>query len=159
MIWGNVIRVADATRAFLQADLDTQFDTWVVLPEELWLPGWGQQYTKPVVQLKKALYGHPQASAFWERHLRRILIDHLKMNPVEGHPSVFHHPGWQILVVIYVDDLFCAGPLKSQDTFWSMLREHVMLDDVEEIAQFLGRNHHFDPSWNSVCFRWHFNFS
>ena len=149
MVWGNVIRVADATRAFLQAELKTPHETWVVLPEELWLKHWSGGFRKPAVQLKKALYGHPQASAFWEQHLRKILIEAMKMTPVDGHPSVYHHSDWQLLVEVYVDDLLCAGPPKFQDLFWDHLRQHVMLDDIEELSQFLGRNHHFNPEYTT----------
>lgn len=38
MVWGNVIRVADATKAFLQAELMSLTPPYVELPPEMWLP-------------------------------------------------------------------------------------------------------------------------
>eukprot|EP00973_Karenia_brevis_P040383 5580145-Karenia_brevis.AAC.1 len=48
-------------------------ETWIVLPEEGrpqgWqhMPGWGD-FRRPVVRMRKALYGHPDAGTFWEKH-------------------------------------------------------------------------------------------
>ena len=71
LLWGNKLTAADCTRAFLQAWLVIEEETFVVLPRELWLDHWIGRYRQPTVQLKKALYGHPLASAFWELHLKQ----------------------------------------------------------------------------------------
>ena len=140
MMVGHVIRAADATKAFLQALLLAQIATYVELPPEMWLPEWGNRYKRPTVLLLRALYGHPQAG-YWDRHLRKTLIDGLKCVAVDGHPSVFFHEAWRLLIVVYVDDILVAGPSKSQDIFWVELRKTIQIDDVEELSQFLGRGH------------------
>ena len=58
--------------------------------------------------------------------------------PVDGHPSVYFHATWHLLVAVYVDDILAAGPLESQNQFWAALQTQVQLDDVEELSQFLG---------------------
>lgn len=136
------LRVADATKAFLQALLDATEETYVLLPPEMWHPSWIGRYHKPAVKLCRALYGHPLASAFWEKHLKRILVEVLGLVIVEGHPSAFYHPQWELLVVVYVDDILASGPSSSQDLFWDALKGHVHLDEVESLSQFLGRFHH-----------------
>ena len=69
LLWNNVIRVADAARAFLQADLLAKHDTFVSLPFEMWLPEWKGTFRIPIVRLDRALYGHPHAAALWDVHL------------------------------------------------------------------------------------------
>ena len=73
----SLIQQADAEQAYIQADLQGA-TTWVMLPEELWPEDWWvvsvdgprtPKYDKPVVILKKALYGHPDAGTYWEMHL------------------------------------------------------------------------------------------
>ena len=86
---GCMLRVADATRAFLQALLESSEDTYVILPHELWLPSWKGKFRQPTVRLRRALYGHPLASAYWDKHLRRVLVTSLGFEAVDGHPSVF----------------------------------------------------------------------
>ena len=57
--------LADAIRAYIQADLKgSRF--FVELPPEAW-PSWVklQDYRRPVVRLRKALYGHPDSGAMW----------------------------------------------------------------------------------------------
>ena len=141
MVFGHVIRVADATKAFLQALLLARIATYVELPPEMWLPEWGQKYKRPTVLLLRALYGHPQAGAYWDQHLRKTLIDGMHCVAVDGHPSVFFHETWKLLIVVYVDDILVAGPSSSQDEFWVELRKTIELDEVEELSQFLGRGH------------------
>ena len=63
---GWVCELADAESAYLQAEL-TGEATWVELPEFLWPSSWVGRFTRPMVLLKRALYGHPQAGLLWER--------------------------------------------------------------------------------------------
>ena len=63
---GNAISLAESR----QADLSEagEPDTWVILPEELWLDSWRWTYapgSKVVVRLKESLYGHPLAGKLW----------------------------------------------------------------------------------------------
>jgi hypothetical protein len=104
ILLGHKITTADCTRAFLQALLMMDEETYVLLPRELWLESWFGKYRQPTVRLQKALYGHPLASAFWDKHLRSVLVNKLGLASVEGHPSVYRCPRTGLLVVVYVDD-------------------------------------------------------
>eukprot|EP00435_Cladocopium_sp_Y103_P037733 s2261_g10.t1 len=144
MLTGHVIRVADAYKAYLQAMLLADADTFVTLPSELWKASWRGCFKQPMVRLLRALYGHPRAGAFWDLHLRQVLQGDMSLVPVDGHPSAFFHESWHLLIVVYVVDVLAAGPLESQDKFWAALRAEIQSDDVEELSQFLGRFHHLE---------------
>ena len=137
---GHVVRICDARKAYLQADLVSPVLTWVTLPPELWLPHW-RGFRRPTVLLRKALYGHPEASAHWERHLARILVEVVGLVPVQGHASCFWWAEWSLVVAVYVDDILASGPPASQDKFWEVLVTHVDLEEVMELDKFLGRAH------------------
>jgi len=69
---GNATQVADAPAAYVQADLKGT-PCWVHLPEDAWpddpvLRAKFAGLRKPVVPLRKALYGHPDSGTFWEQH-------------------------------------------------------------------------------------------
>ena len=71
----NSVSCSDAIQAYLQSELKEE--TYVVLPRELWLPGWAERFgidAKLVVRLRKSLYGHPQAGRLWQEYLSRILV-------------------------------------------------------------------------------------
>ena len=97
-----------------QALLDATEETYVLSPPEMWHPSWIGRYHKPAVKLRRALYGHPLASAFWEKHLKRILVEVLGLVIVEGHPSAFYHPQWELLLVVYVDDMLMTYSLRDR---------------------------------------------
>ena len=138
---GNKLTAADCTRAFLQAMLLVEQETYVVLPQELWLDSWFGKFRQPTVRLKKALYGHPLASACWDMHLKQVLLADLGLVPVEGHPSAYMCPQTRLLVVIYVDDVLVAGPQEHHFQFWDSFRKHIEIDEVEPLNQFIGRDH------------------
>ena len=110
LLKGHKLTAADCARAFLQAFLLMDEETYVVLPKELWLDSWHGKFRQPTVLLQKALYGHPLAPAFWQMHLRQVLTGELGLVAVDGHPSVFRRPKTCLLVVVYVDDVLVSGP-------------------------------------------------
>ena len=62
------VQMADAVQAYIQATLRGT-PCWIELPPEA-VPSecnWGR-YRRPVVPVRKALYGHPDAGTFWEQH-------------------------------------------------------------------------------------------
>eukprot|EP00969_Alexandrium_andersonii_P004808 208159-Alexandrium_andersonii.AAC.1 len=66
--------MSDATQAYTQARLEGK-TTWVRLPEHEWPEEWTRKgMHDPVVPLVLALYGHPDAWGYWERHCE----EHLK---------------------------------------------------------------------------------
>ena len=141
-----VVQAADACQAFLQAPLKTSVPTWVVLPPELWLPQWKGKFRRVAVKLRKALYGHPDAPAFWQVHLEGILTPKLQATVVEGFPSVFWIPSLRVLVTIYVDDILAAGRPETLKEFWAQLSKHIEIEAPSDVDRFLGRYHHFQDA-------------
>ena len=91
--------------------------------------------------LKKALYGHPESGAHWERHLTEA-VKSIGGEAIEGHPSSFWFPDSRLMLSVYVDDLLLSGPEKAHDAFWKRLAAAgIRLDAPEPLDRFLGRNH------------------
>ena len=94
-------------------------------------------------RLNKALYGHPESGAHWERHLESKIIK-CGGKPIEGHPSSYWFPDSKLLLTVYVDDLLLAGPDGAHDAFWKALRsgdQAISLEEPEDLSRFLGREH------------------
>ena len=85
---GNKTTVADAVRAYVQSLLKSKHRTFAKLPKELWPKEWHGKFSNPVCLLVRALYGHPEAGAHWERHLTAI-IKKLGGEAMQSHPSTF----------------------------------------------------------------------
>ena len=63
---GHSVNLADAIQAYIQAHL-TGPPCWVELPSDAWPDGVDvSKYQRPVVRLRKALHGHPDAGAMWD---------------------------------------------------------------------------------------------
>ena len=65
---GHGIMQADAPQAYIQTEL-LGTETWVCLPPEARPKSWKGKYRFPVVPLKKALYGHPDAGTYFGRSI------------------------------------------------------------------------------------------
>ena len=68
---GHSIQQADAESAYTQAPFSGMTDTYVRLPENRWPSWWKEKFPNlknPVCRLRRALYGHPEAGAYWEQH-------------------------------------------------------------------------------------------
>ena len=65
---GHTIEVADAEQAYVQAEMKG-LPTYVALPYEE-IPKKFQGMKRPVFRLRRALYGHPEAGAYWEEKSR-----------------------------------------------------------------------------------------
>ena len=135
---GHQTTQADAVRAYVQADLRSLNETWVLIPKELRPPGW--KFKRPYCRLLKALYGHPESGAHWERHLTAA-VKSVGGTAVEGHPSSFWFEDKSLLLTVYVDDLLLSGPVSAHNPLWEALRSEVKLDDPEPLSRFLGRAH------------------
>ena len=142
LIPGHRTTCADAVKAYVQSELKSKQATWIALPTELWPEAWKGRYKRPMVRLIKALYGHPESGAHWQRHLEDILKKgSFKAVPVPGHPSTYWMTGSKLLLTVYVDDLMLSGPAEAHDGFWAELRKQVELEDVTGLERFLGRHH------------------
>ena len=129
---GNTIEQADASAAYTQALMGTttpgkgsgahtdnyqaKTTTWVRLPDEARpkLPDgrdkwWAEGIRDPVVPMQKALYGHPDAGGYWEKHCEA----HLRICgfvPVLNWPSMFWNEELTCLLMLCVDDFKMSGP-------------------------------------------------
>ena len=136
---------ADAVQAYVQADLKGTA-TWVNLPPEAWEHAPEQvrvwydknrsKFTKPVLRLKKALYGHPDSGTYWERHCDRSLQS-VGFEPIINWPSCYVHKGLELLLIVYVDDFKLSGRASSLTEGWKLIRTHLEVEP-ETNALFLG---------------------
>jgi hypothetical protein len=56
---GHIVQQSDAEQAYVQADLKGN-ETWVLLPEDAWPPGWKEKgYKRPVVRLSRSYTAIP----------------------------------------------------------------------------------------------------
>ena len=91
-------------------------------------------------RLVKALYGHPESGAHWERHLTRHVLE-LEGVEVIGHPSSFWFALERLLLTVYVDDLLLSGPASGHNALWEKLGKQIDIDPPEKLSRFLGRSH------------------
>ena len=89
-IRGHKTSVADAVKAYVQADLKSKHPTYIEIPSYLCGSRW-RHIKRPVCRLLKALYGHPEAGAHWERRLAQIIKD-MGGQACPSHPSCFFSP-------------------------------------------------------------------
>lgn len=134
----------DAKTAFLCADID-QDDIFVQIPEGFELLGSNKipsDMQKPVLRLKKGLYGLRQAPRLWYKKL----TGHLR--EMGFRRSDLDHSVWakdDIVVAIYVDDILVFG--ESQASIAStkqQLSDRFKMVDSGEVDYFLGLQVHRD---------------
>ena len=66
---GHIIETADGEQAYPQARMSSSTKTWIRLPYHRWPQSWKDaKLWDPVVEMRQALYGHPDAGGYWERH-------------------------------------------------------------------------------------------
>ena len=111
-------------RAYTQARLKTKHRTYVLLPPELVPPDKKLLYQPP---LHKALYGHPESSAYWHQHLHEILLK-LGSEEFPNLPSVYFFKSMGLVLCVYVDDLTLSGWRSMHDEFWRSLSQKVELE-------------------------------
>ena len=141
-------KVRDAAQAYIQSSIDGDGRpaTWIRLPRAWWPPEWfhadgSPKFVDPVIRLRKALYGHPEAGALWEKHLKKILTE-LGWAPLDSHPGFWVHIETGALLAVYVDDLLLGAPADKEKRLWDDLASRVGFGDPPEpIAKFLGAHH------------------
>ena len=138
---GNKTTQTDAIRAYIQSLLKSKHKTWVSIPKPLWHKSWHGKFKRPMCLLSKALYGHPESGAHWERHLTAAVIA-CGGKPVQDHPSSFWFEKDRMLLSVYVDDLLCSGPVANHDKFWNRLKaQGIKIEPPEDVDRFIGRAH------------------
>ena len=127
-------------KAYAQAFLKSKYKTWIELPPELRPEWWRGKFTRPVVLLVRALYGHPDAGGMWENHLKGILKK-MDGEEIPEYPGNFYFKGTGLMLSTYVDDLTLSGPSEHHAPFWNQLMSEVNVEPPETIYRILGRNH------------------
>ena len=146
LLKGCKVSTADAVKAYLQSELKSLCETWVRLPREVWPVSWfdehgNPRFYKPVVRLRKSLYGHPEAGSHWQEHLEAELL-RMGGQKIPEFPSTFVFPNYGgLALVVYVDDFVLAGKEEWHQRFWDDLSKVVQIDDVGDLGRFLGRHH------------------
>ena len=145
----------DAEAAYLQALLDTpnRTPTFVELPREWWPDSWFHdgalrqqpKYFRPHCRLKKALYGHPEAGALWEKALVKIMQEE-GWESVPLNPGVFVHKDTGAFMIVYVDDMLMLASFDKTSELWRQIEKKIRFKDPEEdICRYLGARHTLDP--------------
>ena len=147
---GNTTTAADAIKAYVQSLLKSKNDTYVAIPYELWprcekckakdnanaCPNCPWQKLgferkgdkRPFCRLRKALYGHPESGAHWERHLKEAVLS-IGGEQIPGPSIMFYFSKENQLLTVYVNDLLMSGPIAIQDEIWDRLRVLVSTED------------------------------
>ena len=146
--------VRDAEAAFLQAlmDMPTRVPTYVELPREWWPDSWFHdgaerqqpKYVRPHCRLKRALYGHPEAGALWEKRLVTIMKAE-GWAPVSMNPGVFTHAATGAVMIVYVDDMLLLARAADAAAIWAGLDKKVKFKDpAADIERYLGARYRLD---------------
>ena len=140
LLLGNSLEVSDGESAYTQALLGGT-KTWIRLPRDQWPKSWdGMQ--DPVCPLILALYGHPDAGAFWEQHCETQLKK-VGFIPVASWPSVFRHPKLGTFLVVYVDDFKQSGPTANLAEGWRLIGSVIKMEEPRPLKRYLGCEHEF----------------
>ena len=125
---------ADARQAYTQAAF-TGVPTWLRLPKDRWPKGWKGKYNDPLVPMLLALYGHPDSGGIWETYFEKQIGKKGWQSVLkEIWRSVFYHPEFDALLVVYVDDLKLAAPTKKIKTAWKSISSMIDIDDPEPFS-------------------------
>ena len=135
---GNSVQQADAEQAYTQSKLGG-VATWIRLPDDQRPASWAGLHD-PVCPLVLALYGHPDAGGYWERHCEKHLLA-IGFKPIPEWRSCFWHADKRCLLVVYVDDFKLAGPAENIAPMWEAIRRGVKIGDPEDVGLYLGCKH------------------
>ena len=107
------------------------------MPRNQWPASWkshngGKGYTKPVVQLRLSLYGHPLAGLYWEHHCRDA-VRKCGFEAVKGWECLHVNKKEKLFLSIYVDDFKMAGRKESLKPMWSRLQKVLELEEPKPL--------------------------
>ena len=98
---GNQTTTADAIKAYVQAYLKSNHQTWIELPPELRPSWWRQNFPRPVVLL---------ASVTRTIRAKGTVLKSMGGEEIQEHPGNFWFRSQRLLLSTYVDDLTLSGP-------------------------------------------------
>ena len=115
--------------------------TYIVLPKELWTPEMYKMQC-PVFRLDKAIYGHKNSGAFWQKYCNeKCLAAGFKLIS-DNWPCAYRNEKTQQFLIVYVDDMKLAGPLSEMESTWILLSRGITLEEPkgnkDKVMTFLG---------------------
>jgi len=114
--------------------------TWLRMPRDRWPPEWRGRCSDPVCPMDLALYGHPDSGGYWEEHCDESLRE-VGFTPCPDWPSVYFHPGLNLMLSVYVDDFKLAGPRENLARGWLLIRSRIKTDDPTPVGRAFGCEH------------------
>ena len=138
---GNKVSQSDGKQAYTQA-LMKGVKTVVRIPRNRWPKEWIGKYKDPVVDLRIALYGHPDSGGLWEKHCEAMLnlVGFRPLHP-DCWSSMFWHDELRLLLAVYVDDFKMAGPAENIDKGWKLISGKIDMEPPEDVGRYLGCEH------------------
>ena len=119
---------SDATGAYTQIYLGKDCpQTWIELPRDQWHDSWRGKYTRPVVVLKRNLYGHPLAGLYWFLHCEKQ-VQRCGFEKVNGWECLYTHKQEGLILSIYVDDFKMGGRREAIPRMWKLLKTKGQLE-------------------------------
>jgi hypothetical protein len=94
--------------------------------------------------LKKAMYGTRDAPQIWQEEVQRTM-EEIGFKVSMLHPSIYHHPGREVVVVVHVDDFLCSGEAGNLEWLYQSLRKRYDLSrtmvgsEFEQECKYLNR--------------------
>jgi len=119
---------ADIKSAFLNGDLNKE--AWIMPPPGIGLDG-------KVLRLLKSLYGLKQALLAWFERLSSALTE-LGFLSCSFDPCVFISPDYNIIIVVYVDDITIVGRKSDVRKVCQYLTKHFTVTIKEGLSYLLG---------------------
>ena len=111
-----------------------------MLPDEHVPKEHNNKFKQPVYPLRLALYGHPDAGGYWERHCSKPATA-CRFVEVESWLSTFLHPQLKLMLMVYMDDVKLSGPERNISKGWALLRSKLKLEDPKPVNKCFGCRH------------------
>lgn len=136
-----VLRQFDFVSAYLNASLPTNEYVYVKQLEGFEKRPEGM--SKPVLKLKRALYGLRQSALAWFQHIRDHLHQ-LGFRSTKAEPCVMIHDQLDVTIGLYVDDLLAFGDPAGVDKLQALLEKSYDLTGGHELHWALGIKFHVE---------------
>ena len=111
------ISLIDISRAYFNAKIDEDVETYVQLPEE------DEDSASMCAKLLRHMYGTRPAADGWQEEYSTFLVEELQFKQGLSSPCVFHHREKGIIVNVHGDDFTAVGPKDSLDWYEAKMEE------------------------------------
>ncbi len=112
------IAFVDISRAYFNARVEPNSETYVQLPEE------DPDNVSCCAKLLRHMYGTRAAADGWQEECSSFLVQTMGFCQGLSSPCVFRHPSKQLVVSVHGDDFTIAGACEDLDWFEAVIQEH-----------------------------------